>query len=234
MSEIIWDAFISHASEDKEEVALPLADSLIRSGLKIWLDKTEIFLGDSLREKIDEGLTFSQYGIVILSHEFFSKGWTKSELDGLFSREIGGEKIILPVWHNISFEEVKSYSPLIASKLGVNTSDGLDVVKKTILSAIYKSGRKVSIGKPIYSGKLTKKAIMDFPEGSYLVSNCYSSFDRRPLIEETVVSMDQREALWEKAKSYGADGRICHVFKKHEDYLAYSRMLESLVYNSSK
>lgn len=43
MSEILWDAFISHASEDKDDVVLPLAALLISSGLKIWLDKSEIF-----------------------------------------------------------------------------------------------------------------------------------------------------------------------------------------------
>lgn len=208
MSEIKWDVFISHASEDKEEVVLPLTDLLITSGLKVWLDKVEIFIGDSLREKIDLGLAHSQFGIVILSHNFFSKAWPKSELDGLFSREIGGEKVILPVWHNISFEEIKSYSPLIAGKLAANTSNGLSEVKNKILSAIHKVGRKDSIGKPIYSGKLTKKAIMDFPEGSYLISNCYSSFDRRPLIEEKVGSLNVRGNLWEQAKSCGADGQI--------------------------
>ncbi len=227
MSDIAWDAFISHASEDKEEVVMPLADLLISSGLKIWLDKGEIFIGDSLREKIDEGLARSQFGIVILSHNFFSKDWPKSELDGLFSREIGGEKVILPVWHNLGFEEIKNYSPLIAGKFAASTSDGLAKVTKQILSAIHKVGRKESIGKPIYSGKLTKKAIMTFPEGSYLVSNCYSSFDRRPLIEEQVGSIGERENLWERAKSSDSDGRLCRVFKEYDDYIAYMKMLES-------
>jgi TIR domain len=46
-----WDAFISHASEDYESVVLPLADALRKSGLIIWLDQTELRIGDSLREK---------------------------------------------------------------------------------------------------------------------------------------------------------------------------------------
>lgn len=227
MNDIIWDAFISHASEDHKEVVIPLADLLTSSGLKIWLDKGEIFVGDSLREKIDEGLAGSQFGIVILSHNFFSKDWPRAELDGLFSREIGGEKVILPVWHNISLEEIKRYSPLIAGKFAVSTSDGLSRVAKQILSAIHKVGRKASIGKPIYTGKLTKKAIMKFPEGSYLVSNCYSSFDRKPLIEEHVGHVDERGNLWEQAKSSGSDGRLCRVFKDYNDYVAYARMIYS-------
>ena len=92
MSELLWDVFISHASEDKMEVAFPLSDMLAAAGLTVWIDEAEIFIGDSLREKIDSGLAQSQFGIVILSHHFFAKDWPKSELDGLFAREIGGEQ----------------------------------------------------------------------------------------------------------------------------------------------
>lgn len=229
MSKISWDVFISHASEDKEEVVFPLVELLLASGLKVWVDAGEIFLGDSLREKIDEGLSRSQFGVVVLSPSFFSKDWTRSELDGLFSLEIGGQKVILPIWHKIGFSEIKEHSPLIAGKLAVSTNDGLVKVADQIITAIHKAGRKESIGKPIYSGKLTRKAIMSFPEGSYLVSNCYSFFDKRPLIEVKVGPQDEREILWEKAKSCGSDGRLCRAFAKYEDFSAHMRMLDSII-----
>ncbi len=72
-----WDAFISHASEDKAEVVLPLATELRKYGLRIWLDNFSLKIGDSLREKIDEGLAESRFGVVILSPAFFSKNWPK-------------------------------------------------------------------------------------------------------------------------------------------------------------
>ena len=68
-----WDVFISHASEDKEGVARPLATMLSERGCRVWLDETEQKLGDSLRAKIDSGLAQSRYGVVILSRSFFSK-----------------------------------------------------------------------------------------------------------------------------------------------------------------
>jgi hypothetical protein len=68
-----WDAFISHASEDKKDFAEPLADALMSSGLRIWYDKTALSIGDVLRQQIDEGLAHSKYGIVILSHNFFQR-----------------------------------------------------------------------------------------------------------------------------------------------------------------
>ena len=47
-----WDVFISHASEDGASVAQPLAESLQRSGLRVWLDAIEIRLGDGIRSAI--------------------------------------------------------------------------------------------------------------------------------------------------------------------------------------
>ena len=50
-SKIYWDVFISHASEDKKVVVLPLTNILKKSGLTVWLDKHELFIGDSIRRK---------------------------------------------------------------------------------------------------------------------------------------------------------------------------------------
>ncbi len=54
-------------------------------------------VGDSLGDKIDAGLSMARFGVVVLSHAFFGKRWTRRELDGLVAREtIGGKAIILP------------------------------------------------------------------------------------------------------------------------------------------
>lgn len=120
-----WDVFICHASEDKGDVALPLSEELKKRGLKVWIDKGELTIGDGLSRKIDEGLSKSKYGVVILSHSFFQKDWPQKELDGLFSKEIGGRKVVLPVWHKLRSKDVVSYSPLLASKLAGTTERGV-------------------------------------------------------------------------------------------------------------
>src|SRR2546423_359737 len=81
-----WDLFISHASEDKDDVARPLADLFIQKGLKVWYDEYTLIVGDSLRRSIDRGLAGSRYGLVILSPHFFEKEWPQKELDGLVAR----------------------------------------------------------------------------------------------------------------------------------------------------
>jgi hypothetical protein len=120
--EIGYDAFISYASEDKTSLVKPLAHAIERKGYRIWFDEFELKVGDSLRESIDLGLVNSRYGIVILSKAFFAKRWTQYELDGLSAKEIGGRKVILPVWHNISRNQILAFSPTLADKVAVVTS----------------------------------------------------------------------------------------------------------------
>ncbi len=131
-----WDVFISHASEDKLEIATPLAKALEARGLEVWYDDFSLKLGDSLRQAIDHGLAQSRYGVVILSDHFFAKHWPQQELNGLATREIGGDKVILPIWHNIGFERVREFSPTLADRMAAKSSDGLDVVVGKIADAI--------------------------------------------------------------------------------------------------
>jgi hypothetical protein len=118
----IYDVFISHATEDKDDIVRPLAKALINEGLRVWYDEFELRIGDSLRRKIDSGLAKSRFGIVALSHSFFAKNWPQYELDGLVTREMTGEQIILPLWHRITKSEVIAQSPSLADKLARNTS----------------------------------------------------------------------------------------------------------------
>ncbi|MGB3345087.1 MAG: TIR domain-containing protein [Aequorivita sp.] len=117
-----YDVFVSHASEDKDEFVRDFVTCLQQNGLKVWYDEFTLRVGDSLRRSIDDGLKNSRYGIVVLSEAFFSREWPQRELDGLFAREINGEKVILPIWHKISKNEVLKFSPIIADMLALNTA----------------------------------------------------------------------------------------------------------------
>ncbi len=116
------DFFISHASEDKDSFVRPLAEKLIDLGLNVWYDEFNLKIGDSLRRSIDNGLKSSKFGIVVLSSSFFAKNWTQYELDGLATKEMYGVKVILPIWHKVSKDEVVSFSPTLADKVALNTS----------------------------------------------------------------------------------------------------------------
>ncbi|MEO5777704.1 MAG: DUF1883 domain-containing protein [Flavobacterium sp.] len=117
-----YDVFISHASEDTDEVVRPLVYALQSEGLTVWYDEFEMKIGDSLRRKIDKGLVNSKFGVVVLSKDFIKKGWTNYELDGIISKAVTGEQVILPIWHNITKKEVIDFSPSLSDKLARNTA----------------------------------------------------------------------------------------------------------------
>ena len=131
-----WDVFISHASEDKVDIATPLAEALRERGLRVWYDDFSLRVGDSLFESINRGLAQSRYGVVILSGYFFGKHWPQQELNGLATREVDGKRVILPVWHGIGAAEVRGYSPILADRVAVQTKDGLSHVVAKIIEAI--------------------------------------------------------------------------------------------------
>lgn len=117
-----YDAFISHAWEDKDDLVRPLAEKLTAAGFSIWYAEFKLKVGDSLRRSIDKGLASSRFGIVVLSPSFFAKNWPQYELDGLVAKEMTGGKVILPLWHKVSKDEVMAYSPSLADKVALNTA----------------------------------------------------------------------------------------------------------------
>jgi hypothetical protein len=136
MPEFEYDAFLSHASEDKSTFVEPLAHELNKLGLKVWYDRFSLRVGDSLHDSIELGLSNSRYGVVVFSPAFFAKNWTRAELNGLFAREMDGHKVILPIWHLLSRADVLKALPIMADKVALQSSDGVASVAKSLVEVI--------------------------------------------------------------------------------------------------
>jgi len=132
-----YDLFLSHASEDKESIARPLYAALVAAGVSVWFDEAVLRLGDSLRQKIDQGLARCHYGVVILSPNFLSKHWTQRELDGLVARETAsGEKAILPIWHQLDRDTLLRYSPTLADRVAGLSDEGVEGLVRKIVEVL--------------------------------------------------------------------------------------------------
>lgn len=135
--ETYYDCFISHAYEDKDVFVRQLATKLKKCGYKVWYDEFSLNVGNSLSASIDKGIRNSKCGIVFLSHNFINKKWTKEELNRLSAKKNDtGQDIILPVWHNITHEEIYKYSPMLADLYATNTKNGINAVCKELTKAI--------------------------------------------------------------------------------------------------
>jgi hypothetical protein len=132
-----YDVFICHASEDKEDFVRPLAKLLEQQHLAVWYDEFSLKVGDSLSSKIDEGLSKSKFGIVVLSKNFFTKPWTQRELRGLVTREMVEQRdVILPIWHRVTLQEVASFSLPLADKRAILSDRGINAVLRELTEKI--------------------------------------------------------------------------------------------------
>lgn len=92
------DIFICHASEDKSDVVRPLVLSFEQAGISYWYDEAEIKWGDSITQKVNEGLRISRYVIVVLSESFMRKKWPQRELNSALNIEASsGDVRVLPL-----------------------------------------------------------------------------------------------------------------------------------------
>jgi hypothetical protein len=124
LKEIIeFDIFLSHSSLDKEEYVSELSDKLEDKGLNIFEDVKVFQIGQSQTEMMNMGILNSRFVVVFLSSNFIESGWSDYEFKSFLNREINEKRIIiLPIWHNVSFEEVQNYNPYLVDKFALDTA----------------------------------------------------------------------------------------------------------------
>ena len=142
-----YDVFISHASEDKDEVVRPLAVALLELSLSVWYDEFALRIGDSLRRKIDAGIANSRFGVVVLSEHFFSKQWPQYELDGIVTMRQTGKQGILPIWHKLTKDQVIAHSPPLADSIARSTTEStIAEIAAEIAEGIYDQKQHAAVG----------------------------------------------------------------------------------------
>jgi TIR domain len=131
-------AFISHDSRDKKTIAEVLAVQMQKLMCPVWYDQFALKVGDSLRESNENGLKECAKCILVLTPNFLKNGgWTKREYDSIFTREIVEQRrVVLPVWDQVTAEDVYQYSPVLADRVAAQWSDGVEQVARKLLAAI--------------------------------------------------------------------------------------------------
>jgi hypothetical protein len=133
-------AFISHDSNDKNDIARPIAEGLTKMGLSVWFDEFSLKPGDRLRESIEKGMKDCKKCILILTPNFLANpGWTSAEFNMIFTREIIEEKpLIVPVWAGgVKKQDIFQYSPGLVNVLGaIWSTQDQDKVIRSIARAL--------------------------------------------------------------------------------------------------
>lgn len=107
------DVFLSYSHDAKADVAQPLAEGLQKKGVSVWWDHAAVEIGDSLPQKIREGLEGARYGVVIVSRGYLDSGWGRTEQGVMFGRGL----TVFPILHGVSVEDAKKSFPAISETL---------------------------------------------------------------------------------------------------------------------
>ena len=87
--------FVSHSSHDKSAVVQPLVEELKKNNHQVWYDTESLRIGDSLSLAISDGLSQSQYFVVVLSTMFLRSNWCMRELGAIVGETISKQKRVI-------------------------------------------------------------------------------------------------------------------------------------------
>ena len=134
--------FLSYTSDDLE-LARRIAESLMAAGIDTWWDKWCIYPGDSLRQKIDEGLTDCTHFLVLLTPQSIDKPWVNAEMDAALVQKLDNRCKFLPVRHDLPVSDLPPSLKALASPT-VTTDEEIT----QLINDIYGVSRKPPLGSP--------------------------------------------------------------------------------------
>ena len=119
-----YDVFLSHANADKQNFVDELNSSLEKLGVKIFYDKKSLEWGDKWKDRILGGTKKAEFAIIVISENFFDREWTEKELNQFLNRQNrNGQKLILPIVHNITNDDLKNKYPSVAEIQAIDSQD---------------------------------------------------------------------------------------------------------------
>lgn len=144
---IEFDVFLSHSSLDKDIYVSELSEKLSNKGMKVFEDVKVFKIGQSQTDMMNMGILNSRFVVAFLSSNFIKSGWSDYEFKSFLNREINEKRvIILPIWHEVSLEEVQQYNPYIVDKFALDTKkysmdDIVDHIHQVVIDSMDEDGQ---------------------------------------------------------------------------------------------
>lgn len=116
------DIFLCHAWDDRGGIAKELHDLLASRGVAVWFSEKDVLLGTSLLREIDKGLEKSKIGIVLVTPALLKRLKGESIADKELSVLLARESLV-PIVHNTTYEDLRDVSPMLGSRVGLDTAE---------------------------------------------------------------------------------------------------------------
>ncbi|MEM7656302.1 MAG: TIR domain-containing protein [Bacteroidota bacterium] len=153
-----YDLFVSHALEDQISLTQPLVEALRAKGIRLWYSSENLQIGDTLSSEVNQAIRQSRYCLAIISPAFLDSWWMQQELDAFVALETDHRKRILPIWHQLTYEDVKDHLPLHAGRFALSSERSLEELVNEI-EAVIKGKQPLRIGrtKPFWQKPWTQQ-----------------------------------------------------------------------------
>lgn len=133
------DLFLCHAWADRHHAARELFNALIAAGVDAWFSEEDVDLGTTLARELDRGIRSSRVGVVLVTPAMLMAlrqgGFADKELGALLATNR-----VIPVLHDVTHDDLRSESPLLAARTGLSTADSsltevADKIAESVLAA---------------------------------------------------------------------------------------------------
>lgn len=133
-----YDVFLSHSSLDKDSHVSELSNELEERGLRVFEDTKVFKVGDSQIDQMNKGILNSKAVVLFISKNFFSSKWSQYEFKAFLNRHVKEDTLpLLPIWHNVTYEEVFEFNPFLADKFALSTEQySITEIAKLLYEAI--------------------------------------------------------------------------------------------------
>lgn len=143
-------AFLCHASEDKDLLVKPFGLSLASLGVRPWVDAWEMFAGDGLVGRLETGLKESELFLPFLTPRSIAKPWVRLEIEAAVVRRLMDKIRIIPIVIGLPKEDIPPFLATIIW-IGVEGPDGIPAAAEKAARAIFRVSDKPLVSpRPAY------------------------------------------------------------------------------------
>lgn len=180
------EIYLAHASEDKPLVR-PVAEYLMKQGVKVWFDEWDIEPGDSLREKMEEGLGAMTHFVVVLTPAAISKPWVAKEIDVGLVRQVGGKSRFIPVVVGVSHDQL---SPFLQAMLYLTVDLTNQDDWKALADRIHGVSRKPPLGDPPAYVKQVPEGLAGWSDAAIAVARQLVTTSEHAMPHDPIMTID--------------------------------------------
>ena len=213
--------FLSYTSDDIE-LARRIAETFMDAGIDTWWDKWCIYPGDSLRQKIDEGLSDCTHFLVLLTPQSLNKPWVNAEMDAALVQKLDNQCKFLPVRHDLP---VSALPPLLKGLFSPTVTTDEEI--KQLINDIYGVSRKPPLGAPPEAVAEARQTDTGYSPAATTVARLFverskhglfgdPQFTVGELVQETDLSIeDTQDAIDELSDFVGMSSKRGEISQKY-------------------